>query len=61
MSGDANPLAPEDALVVAEVLRRVRDAVGDCTPRADGNVNLSDLYVALHRGLLKARKEANDV
>lgn len=52
-------IAPEDALVVAEVFRRLRDLVADLPARADGAVNGLDLYVALGTAVAEANEEAH--
>lgn len=52
-------IAPEDALVVAEVFRRLRDLVADLPARADGAVNGLDLYHALGAALTEADEEAH--
>ena len=54
-------ISPEDAVVIAEVLRRVRDAVGRLGLRADGNLNQADLYTALDDDYTRALKEAGDM
>ena len=50
--------SPEDALVIVEVLRRVRNAVGDCPVRADGTLNQRDFYDALDEQFKLSEKEA---
>lgn len=51
-------LAPEDAVVLAETLRRVRNAVGAALVRADGNLNQRDFYDALDAEFKQAQAEA---
>ena len=52
-------LAPEDAVVVAEVLRRLCDVVGGLSGRADGNINASEFYEDLLAAYHSARAEAD--
>lgn len=52
-------IAPEDRLVIAEVLRRVRDAIGRLGMRADGNLNHADVYAVLDEEFQRAQKEAD--
>lgn len=52
--------APEDALVIAEVLLRIKNAVGDMPRRADGCVNAHDLWLALDEAFTTAEKEAHE-
>ncbi len=51
-------LSPEDAVVVAEVLRLVRNALGNCAVRADGNVNQRDFYDELDEQFRQAQVDA---
>ena len=50
--------APEDALVVAEVMRRLANLVADLPASADGAVNGLDLYAALREAAKEADEEA---
>lgn len=52
-------MSPEDAIVVAEVLRRLRDAIGRLGQRADGNLNHADVYAVLDEEFQRAQKEAD--
>ncbi len=58
--GDA-PIYNNDALIVAEVMRRLADAVGSVPQRTDGNVNQRDFYRVLNDEYHKAFNEARDV
>ena len=50
--------APEDAVVITEVLNRLCDAVGSLPMRADGAVNQRDLYAVLDEAYKAALAEA---
>lgn len=58
LKADPDVTPPEDALVIAEVLRRVRDAVGRLGIRADGAIDQADLYHALNDDYERASHEA---
>lgn len=60
MAAETPPAAssPEDAVVVSEVLRLVRNAVGACLVRADGNLNQRDFYDALDAEFAEAQRKA---
>jgi hypothetical protein len=49
-----------EALVVAEVLRRIRDAVGRLGMRADGALNHADLYRVLDEEYERAAKKSSN-
>ena len=57
MTGQREGQAPEDAIVIAEVLRRVRDAVGGMSQRAGGDINALDLWHALDDAYSEASRE----
>lgn len=53
-----NSPSPEDAVVIAEVLRRLADAVGSIPLRADMALNQPDFYRAINDAYHQAFKEA---